>query len=220
MNERTTESRAGWQPGSLRPLREVRQPEPQRAALASLEAELKQARAALLDLDARLGQVIQERDMAEEFGMVLAQAIGEHFRVDVGEHSSDNDPRVVALRILDGEYQTDSDAERALAALKAAQGKPVAWVDRRFSGLLGWHTSLVPPDGTQLYMAADQGFNETKVRELIASGAALAVVAHRSGSYKGAGWVAEAVLQSLKEGDRADEAVAGAPQATPTGEQS
>jgi hypothetical protein len=35
--------------------------------------------------------------------------------------------------------------EAELAALKAGQGEPVAWVSREFEGLVGWHISLLTP---------------------------------------------------------------------------
>jgi hypothetical protein len=55
--------------------------------------------------------------------------------------------------------------EAELAALKAGQGEPVAWVSREFEGLVGWHISLLPPDGTQLYTSAPtipEGWQEAR----------------------------------------------------------
>lgn len=48
-----------------------------------------------------------------------AEVVGGYFRVEVGEHSNMNDPREMAIAILEGEYQTDSDADRKLAAAQA-----------------------------------------------------------------------------------------------------
>ncbi|PYD15816.1 hypothetical protein [Pseudomonas syringae] len=62
---------------------------------------------------------ILARDNAETVADEMAVAIGERFRVDVGEHSNMNCPWGMALSILNGEYVTDSDADRERDRLKA-----------------------------------------------------------------------------------------------------
>jgi hypothetical protein len=54
-------------------------------------------------------QILQERDEAQEWGDKLAYKVGEYFGVPVGEHSNCNDPRAVAMDILNGEYKTKFD---------------------------------------------------------------------------------------------------------------
>jgi len=64
-------------------------------------------------------QLIEQRDHWEEKATELAQAVGEHFGFDVGEHSSANCPVQNAVDHLD-----EVEASRAQGA------EPVAWNDR------------------------------------------------------------------------------------------
>lgn len=63
--------------------------------IPALLAEVDRLRS---QLDVQLGQVIDERDRAEETADDLADLVGEIVGEEVGEHSSDNDPRANALR--------------------------------------------------------------------------------------------------------------------------
>lgn len=89
------------------------------ARIEELEAELAKEREKVKELDTGLDQALRERDAAEDIGTRLAEVVGGYFRVEVGEHSNMNDPREMAIAILEGEYQTDSDADRKLAAAQA-----------------------------------------------------------------------------------------------------
>lgn len=55
-------------------------------------------------------KLIGERDYWEEKATDLADAVGKHFGVDVGEHTSANCPIEEAHKILDGEYKTNEPA--------------------------------------------------------------------------------------------------------------
>lgn len=62
---------------------------------------------------------LEERDEYHEFADKLARGISEHFGVDIGEHSSANNPWQVALDILNGEYKTNHDKrEQAYKAMR------------------------------------------------------------------------------------------------------
>ena len=52
-------------------------------------------------------KLIEERDYWEEKATDLADAVGKHFGVDIGEHTSANCPIEEAHKILDGEYKTN-----------------------------------------------------------------------------------------------------------------
>jgi hypothetical protein len=52
-------------------------------------------------LDKALDEAMRERDEAEEVGTRLAGKVGEYLDVDVGEHSSANDPRLTAIEALE-----------------------------------------------------------------------------------------------------------------------
>lgn len=88
------------------------------AKIASLESQLGAANKNIAGLERPETQLIEERDHAEDLGTKLANAVSEYFRVPVGEYSSANDPREVALDILDGAYETDSDTDRHIISLK------------------------------------------------------------------------------------------------------
>lgn len=64
------------------------------------------------------GNTINQRDQAEAYADMLSVAIGNHFRVDVGEHSNMNCPWFEAEKVMNGEYITDSDEEREISRLK------------------------------------------------------------------------------------------------------
>ena len=75
------------------------------------------------ELEASEFELIKQRDVAEDYGTKLANAVSEFFRVEVGEYSNMNDPREVALDILEGGFITDSDADRKIAALEAENAR-------------------------------------------------------------------------------------------------
>lgn len=89
--------------------------------LKEAAATIRRLHALLEAEDAAHCNTIEQRDEAEKLGTMLANAVAEHFRVEVGECSNLNDPRIVALEILDGGYITDSDADRKIAELAAGQ---------------------------------------------------------------------------------------------------
>lgn len=89
--------------------------------LKEAAATIRRLHALLEAEDAAHCNTIEQRDEAEKLGTMLANAVAEHFRVEVGEYSNLNDPRLVALEILGGGYITDSDADRKIAALAAGQ---------------------------------------------------------------------------------------------------
>ena len=89
--------------------------------LKEAAATIRRLHALLEAEDAAHCNTIEQRDEAEKLGTMLANAVAEHFRVEVGEYSNLNDPRLVALEILGGGYITDSDADRKIAALAAVQ---------------------------------------------------------------------------------------------------
>lgn len=68
-------------------------------------------------LDESESQLIQERDHWVEKATELASDVGGYFRVDVGEHSSANCPVEQAIAVINGEYVTDSDADRKYKGL-------------------------------------------------------------------------------------------------------
>ena len=90
-------------------------------AAIDLSKQLAVANESIAELEKSESQLIRERDCAEEQGTKLANAVSEFFRVPIGEHSSANDPRKVALDVLDGVYQTDSDTDRQLSAEREAR---------------------------------------------------------------------------------------------------
>ena len=72
-------------------------------------AESKSARVAelerrLADEERGHGQTIDERDRYHDWADKLAQAIAEHMRDDIGEHSSANNPWANALKLIDGTF--------------------------------------------------------------------------------------------------------------------
>lgn len=91
---------------------------------ARAELSLK-AEARIDDLEKKLrreeeehGNTINQRDQAEACADMLSSAIGNHFRVEVGEHSNMNCPWFEAEKVMNGEYITDSDEEREISRLK------------------------------------------------------------------------------------------------------
>ena len=77
-------------------------------------------RADRLEREAREDTTIEERDRYHEMADSLALAISNHFRVEIGEHSSMNCPWTEALNVMNGEYVTDSDHERRADVLTKA----------------------------------------------------------------------------------------------------
>ncbi|MEE4652789.1 hypothetical protein V2L06_20400 [Pseudomonas alliivorans] len=90
-----------------------------RAHLAPLQAEIERLQQKLGREENEHCTTVNARDNAEKVADEMAKAIGEKFRVDVGEHSNMNCPWGMALSILNGEYVTDSDVERERDQLKA-----------------------------------------------------------------------------------------------------
>ena len=68
--------------------------------------------------DAEQDTTIDERDRYHEMADSLALAISQHFRVEIGEHSSMNCPWSVALEVMNGAYITDTDEGRERDALQ------------------------------------------------------------------------------------------------------
>ena len=68
--------------------------------------------------DAEQDTTIDERDRYHEMADSLALAISQHFRVEIGEHSSMNCPWSVELEVLNGAYVTDTDEGRERAAIQ------------------------------------------------------------------------------------------------------
>lgn len=104
------------------------------ARVSSVRQQLEEAQRKLNAEDVAHSNTLEQRDRAEKAADELAKAVSKHFRVDIGEHSSANDPWQEALSVIDGEYETDSDQDREIVALKAerrlaeAQGQePVFW---------------------------------------------------------------------------------------------
>lgn len=62
-------------------------------------------------------ELIRERDCWEEKATALADAVGEYFGVDVGEHSSANCPIEEAHKVLNGEYVTNK-ADKVLVNIE------------------------------------------------------------------------------------------------------
>lgn len=81
--------------------------------IAELEAKVQQ-------LDASESQLISERDHWEGLATQLANDVGNHFRVDVGEHSNGNCPVQEAIAVMNDEYITDSDEGRRIKELELA----------------------------------------------------------------------------------------------------
>ncbi|WP_251029389.1 hypothetical protein [Pseudomonas fluorescens] len=79
--------------------------------------ELDTLRAKLKAEDNSHSNTIDQRDRAETFADQLAQAICDHFRVDIGEHSNLNCPWSTALEIIGGDFETDSNQDRELKRL-------------------------------------------------------------------------------------------------------
>lgn len=68
--------------------------------------------------EAEQDTTIDERDRYHEMADSLALAISQHFRVEIGEHSSMNCPWSVALEVLNGAYITDTNEGRDRDALQ------------------------------------------------------------------------------------------------------
>ncbi|MEW7854740.1 hypothetical protein AB2M95_02425 [Pseudomonas chlororaphis] len=106
-----------------------------RSHLSLLQAEVERLSQALRREQNEHCTTVNARDNAEQVADEMACKIGKIFRVEIGEHSNMNCPWGVAIGVLDGEYETDSDTERErdalrseLDALKAQpQGEPVAF---------------------------------------------------------------------------------------------
>lgn len=75
------------------------------------------------------GQTIDERDRMHEVADTLAHGISNHFRVEIGEHSSMNCPWAEAGKILNGDFITDSDQDRELAELRKEKAR-LEWMIR------------------------------------------------------------------------------------------
>ena len=128
---------------------------------AALQALLTAAdeRADRLERKAREDTTIDERDRYHEMADRLALAISNHFRVEIGEHSSMNCPWTEALNVMNGEYVTDSDHERRVGVLEglllqtnellyAIQGDPGAMPSSSIDAMRGEvFTALKPAEG-------------------------------------------------------------------------
>lgn len=91
--------------------------------VAQLEAALGREAALREELerfkrDAEQDTTIDERDHYHEIADSLALAISQHFRVEIGEHSSMNCPWGIALDVMNGAYVTDTDEGRERDALQ------------------------------------------------------------------------------------------------------
>ena len=84
-----------------------------------------------LEREAREETTIDERDRYHEMADRLALAISNHFRVEIGEHSSMNCPWTEALNVMNGEYVTDSDHERRVGVLEGLLSR---WLSRHAMG--------------------------------------------------------------------------------------
>ena len=84
-----------------------------------------------LERETREDTTIDERDRYHEMADRLALAISNHFRVEIGEHSSMNCPWTEALNAMNGEYVTDSDHERRVGVLEGLLSR---WLSRHAMG--------------------------------------------------------------------------------------
>lgn len=84
-----------------------------------LQAEVERLSQALRREQNEHCTTVNARDNAEQVADEMACKIGKIFRVEIGEHSNMNCPWGIAIGVLDGEYETDSDMERERAALQA-----------------------------------------------------------------------------------------------------
>lgn len=89
----------------------------ERDAALAREAALREE-LARFKRDAEQDTTIDERDRYHEMADSLALAISQHFRVEIGEHSSMNCPWSVALEVMNGAYITDTDEGRERDALQ------------------------------------------------------------------------------------------------------
>jgi len=93
------------------------------AGVANIEAMIQritELETKVQQLDASESQLISERDYWEGLATQLANNVGNHFRVDVGEHSSGNCPVQKAIAVMNDEYITDSDEGRRIKELELA----------------------------------------------------------------------------------------------------
>ncbi|MDF2792281.1 MAG: hypothetical protein K0S85_34 [Pseudomonas orientalis] len=90
-----------------------------RAHVTRLQAEVERLSQALRREQNEHCTTVNARDNAEQVADEMACKIGKIFRVETGEHSNMNCPWGIAIGVLDGEYETDSDTERERAALQA-----------------------------------------------------------------------------------------------------
>lgn len=65
------------------------------------------AEARIAELDRSETELIGQRDHAEEWADKLSEAIALHFRQDIGEHSSSNNPWAEALNLISGTSVAD-----------------------------------------------------------------------------------------------------------------
>lgn len=96
------------------------------SVVIGLRNEIDALKRKLADEEAAHSSTIDQRDHAEGMADKLAKAIGERFRVEVGEHSSMSCPWEVAMDVMNGAYLTDSDQERELTKVKTR----AAWLVR------------------------------------------------------------------------------------------
>lgn len=83
-----------------------------------VEARIEELEKKLRREEEEHGNTVNQRDQAEAYAHMLSVAIGEHFRVDVGEHNNGNCPWFEAEKVMNGEYITDSDEEREIHRLR------------------------------------------------------------------------------------------------------
>ena len=69
-----------------------------------LQTRVAELERRLADEERGHGQTIDERDRYHDWADKLAQAIAEHMRDDIGEHSSANNPWANALKLIDGTF--------------------------------------------------------------------------------------------------------------------
>lgn len=101
-----------------------------RAHVTRLQAEVERLGQALRREQNEHCTTVNARDNAEQVADEMACKIGKIFRVEIGEHSNMNCPWGIAIGVLDGEYETDSDTERERGALQSELTKALELLKR------------------------------------------------------------------------------------------
>lgn len=113
-----------------------------------------------LKRDSEQDTTIDERDRYHEIADSLALAISQHFRVEIGEHSSMNCPWRVALDVMNGAYITDTDEGRERDALQQRLTVAEQHLARAISNITALLVDACPEQFAALKIISEQDAKE------------------------------------------------------------